>query len=94
MQANRQGTLHHGSCLAVTPENALPTDPPLVYDTPRAAPPWAQKKAHTALAGCHKASLCAPSPGANYWHSLGRRSIIRQAMSIRLMKGGLAMDAG
>jgi len=45
MQANRQGTPQHVSCLAVTPENAIPPDPNLVYDTP----PCAQKKAHTAL---------------------------------------------
>src|SRR5262249_12823587 len=94
MQANRQGTPQHVSCLAVTPENAIPTDPNLVYDTPRADPPCAQKKAHTGLLYAHKAGLCAPSPGYKYWQSLGWRSIIIQAMSIRLMEGGLAMDAG
>jgi len=42
----------------------------------------------------HTAGLGAPFPGYKYWHALGWRSIIRQAVSIRLMERGLAMDAG
>ena len=36
----------------------------------------------------HTAGLGAPFPGYKYWHALGWRSIIRQAVSLRLMEGG------